>query len=567
MSAITLARKGIRSITIAPLVGLVVAGGVALRLYAIGAKSLWVDESFSIWMASQPLGALWRFTVQLDQHPPLYYALLHFWLALGDGEAVVRGFSALWGALTLPVMYLIGERIGGRALGLLSALILAISPLHVWFGQQARMYTMLMFFASMAILCMLHLLENQAGDRGQATGDRSAGRSVLLSLVSRLATFRWWLGFVVFTTLTMLGHNTAVFFPVAIGLFIAGAFGIPALARRLRETRPPTTDHRPPQNREPRTKNREPPDYGLRTTDYGLRTTDRSHSTQRQLWVWTIGLGAALLLWLPWLPSFLIQSRRVDDEFWIQPPTLKTVLEHWRNLGSAFAPGGAYLIPLVLAFAVLALLGVWRLRRRPAVLALLLLLLLAPFAGSLLVSLRRPIFYTRTLIWTSIPLYLLLAAGLLQLRFRLLIGAATLGLVLLNAGSLWGYYRQYEPEDWRGVAGYIAAQARPGDVLLFNAGWMQIPFDYYYRRVGAPIEEHGLPADLFERGILEPKMTRADIARLDALVAGRARVWLMYSHDWYTDPQRIIPRHLGDTLGEIEVRNFKGVKVYLYRGR
>jgi hypothetical protein len=96
---------------------------------------------------------------------------------------------------------------------------------------------------------------------------------------------------------------------------------------------------------------------------------------------------------------------------------------------------------------------------------------------------------------------------------------------------------------------------------------MQIPFDYYYRRVGAPIEEHGLPADLFERGILEPKMTRADIARLDALVAGRARVWLMYSHDWYTDPQRIIPRHLGDTLGEIEVRNFKGVKVYLYRGR
>ena len=54
-----------------------------------------------------------------------------------------------------------------------------------------------------------------------------------------------------------------------------------------------------------------------------------------------MSLGAALLLWLPWLPSFLIQTRRVDNEFWIQPPTLKTVLEHWRNLGSAFAPGGS----------------------------------------------------------------------------------------------------------------------------------------------------------------------------------------------------------------------------------
>src|SRR5215510_14596043 len=99
MSAITLSRKGVRVTTVAPVVGLVVAVGLALRFYAIGAKSLWIDETFSIWMATQPLDALWRFTVQLDQHPPLYYALLHFWLALGDGEAAVRSFSALWGIL------------------------------------------------------------------------------------------------------------------------------------------------------------------------------------------------------------------------------------------------------------------------------------------------------------------------------------------------------------------------------------------------------------------------------------------------------------------------------------
>ncbi|HET9224254.1 MAG TPA: hypothetical protein VFO07_17205, partial [Roseiflexaceae bacterium] len=240
---------------------------------------------------------------------------------------------------------------------------------------------------------------------------------------------------------------------------------------------------------------------------------------------------------------------------------------HWRNLGSAFAPGGALLVPLVLAFAGLALLGAWRLRRRPAVLLLLLLLLLVPFAGSLLVSLRRPIFYTRTLIWTSIPFYVLVAAGLLQLRWRPLVGVAVLLLVLLNAGSLWGYYRYYEPEDWRGVAGYVAAEAQPGDLLLFNAGWMQIPFDYYYRRVGAPLEEHGLPADLFDRGILEPKMTRSDIPRLDELVAGHGRVWLMYSHDWYTDPQRIIPAHLSSTLRQISNRDFRGIKVYLYGGK
>ena len=553
MSAITLSRKDIRVTTTAPLVGLVVAVGLALRFYAIGAKSLWIDESFSIWTAKQPLDALWRFTVQLDQHPPLYYTLLHFWLALGDGEAVVRGFSALWGVLMLPVMYLLGERVGGRALGLLSTLILAISPLHIWFAQQARMYTMLTFFAGVAMLCMLHLLD-ETKNREPRTENQ------MLRVGSRFSALGsgWWWGYVVFTTLTMLGHNTAVFFAMAVGLFIAGAFGVPALYRRLAGVRA-TTDRRPP------------------TDDHRPTTDDRrpaipspiSHppSPNSQLWAWAIGLGAALLLWLPWLPSFLIQSRRVDNEFWIQPPTLQTVLEHWRNLGSAFGPSGRYLYPLVLTFFGLVLLGAWRLRRRPAVLALLVLLLLVPFAGSLLVSLRRPIFYTRTLIWTSIPFYILLAAGLLQLRFRLLIVAATLLLVLLNASSLWGYYRFYEPEDWRGVASYVASAAQPGDVVLFNAGWMQIPFDYYNRRAGMQLDEHGLPADLFDRGILEPKMASADIPRLDELAAGRQRVWLIYSHDWYTDPQRIITPHLSSTLSEISVRNFKGVKVYLYRGK
>jgi mannosyltransferase len=534
MSAITLSRNAIRSATAAPIVGLIVAGGLALRLYAIGAKSLWIDESFSIWMAAQPLAAIWRDTVQLDQHPPLYYTLLHFWMAFGDGEAIVRGFSALWGVLALPVIYLIGKRVGGRALGLLAALILALSPLHISFAQNARMYTMLTFNAGMAILCLLHLLDRPpTTDHRPPTTDHRSGVNSRISIFYPLSSIlyprRWWLGFVLFTTLTMLSHNTAIFFPIAVGLFLACALGLPALARRLR----------------------------------GQGDRARTALLLRL----ALGLGLALLLWLPWLPSFLIQSRRVDNEFWIQPPTLGSVLTHWRDLGSAFGPGGRYLVPLVLAFAGLALLGAWRLRRRPDVLALLLLLLLVPFAGELLVSIRRPIFYTRTLIWTSIPLYLLMAAGLLQLRFRPLIAVATLALVLLNAGSLVGHYRYYEPEDWRSTAGYVASQLRPGDVLLFNAGWMQIPFDYYYRRVGAPAEEHGVPADMFERGILEPKMTTADSGRLATLIDGRQRVWLLYSHNWYTDPQSIIPRYLGGALGPARTQDFKGIKVYLYERR
>jgi mannosyltransferase len=551
MAAITLPRSALRPATLLPLAG-IVAAGVALRLYDLGAKSLWLDEAFSVWMGAQPLAEAWRYAVQLDQHPPLYYTLLHLWMAFGDGESVVRSFSALWGALTLPVIYLAGARIGGRALGLLAALLLAVAPLHISFAQDARMYTMLTFNASMALLCMLHLLddpttrehplffdprrhakvreeyEERKNSRQVANQETRTGwlPSVLGSRFSVLGADWWWLGFILFTTLTFLSHNTAIFFIIAVGLFTVGAFGIPALARRLKGS--------------------------ASRDDY-------------RLWNWAIGLGAALLLWLPWLPSFLVQSRRVYGEFWIPRPTLRSALETWRDFGSAFGPGGRSLVPLVVIFTALVALGAWRLRRRPAVLALLLLLLVTPFAGELLVSLRRPIFYTRTLIWASVPFYLLLAAGLLQLRFRPLIALAALALVLLNAGSLVGYYRHYEPEGWRDAANWMAPQAQPGDLVLFNAGWVQIPFDYYYRRVGPTVEFHGLPADMFDRGILEPKMTYDDIKRLDQLIAGRRRVWLVYSHNWYTDPQNIIPAHLRSSLQPVKAQEFNGLVIFLFR--
>jgi mannosyltransferase len=190
-----------------------------------------------------------------------------------------------------------------------------------------------------------------------------------------------------------------------------------------------------------------------------------------------------------------------------------------------------------------------------------------PFAGELLASLRRPIYYTRTLIWASIPLYLLLAAGLLQLRVRPLIVAATLALVLLNGVSLVGYYRDYEPEGWRDAASWLAPQVRADDIILFNASWTQIPFDYYYRRVGPPAPEHGLPADMFDRGILEPRMAAADLPRLADLVAGRRRVWLVYSHDWYTDPQGMITRYLDATLDKQTKQAFNGLNIFMYEQR
>jgi hypothetical protein len=206
------------------------------------------------------------------------------------------------------------------------------------------------------------------------------------------------------------------------------------------------------------------------------------------------------------------------------------------------------------------------------VLALLAALFCTPIAGEWLVSLRRPIFDDRTLIWATIPLYLALAAGIAGLRRKMLIAGALAFVVVINGISLQEYYLRFTKEAWDQAAAYVAARAERDDLLIFNATWVQIPFDYYFRRYDArncgarclPVAKHGAPVDLFDRGILEPKMTEADLPRLRALIADRARVWLIYSHAWYTDPGNLIPAALAQEFTLLDRQGFTGVEVRLY---
>ena len=141
------------------LLGIVALGGF-LRVYQIGSKGLWLDEAFSVWLGWQPVGEMLGWLMRIDQHPPLYYLLLHFWMALGDDAAAVRALSALLGTLTIPVVYLLSRRLADDddKVGLLAALILAVSPFHVRFAQEARMYTLLTLNVSLALYALVHLL-------------------------------------------------------------------------------------------------------------------------------------------------------------------------------------------------------------------------------------------------------------------------------------------------------------------------------------------------------------------------------------------------------------------------
>ena len=191
-----------------------------------------------------------------------------------------------------------------------------------------------------------------------------------------------------------------------------------------------------------------------------------------------------------------------------------------------------------------------------------------PFLGELIVSIRRPIFYGRTLIWITIPLFLVLAAGIAQLRFRLLMIVVVGILGAINLFSAGDYYRFYQKEDWSTAAGYVANFAEKDDLVLFNSNFVEIPFNYYFKTYeelySIQVEKHGVPLDLFDSGILEPEMTDSDIPRLISLLSGHNRVWLVYSHDSYTDPMGLIPQTLASQMKLIRKRDFYGGQVQLY---
>ncbi len=564
--AITIEQKpGLAHLTPIMLLAITVLGAI-LRLLEIGSKGLWLDEAFSVWMGWQSITEMFAWLIQIDQHPPLYYFLLHFWMYLGDSAVMVRTFSALLGGLTIPVIYLLGQRLAGWKVGLLAALILALSPFHVRFAQETRMYTLLTLNASLAMLALAYLLTDcqaqtirlgqqladfyqtwRADHTAEAHKQQETGvgyrpdfrkSTTWVSAPTRrrwqaMATDLAWIGYILFTVATMLTHNTAVFFPLAANLFV---FGLILVRRRRAMGSAPLAGPASEEQLQPPALNN-----------------------------WLIAQLATFLLWSPWLAAFFVQAVRVDREFWIWAPTFGSAMGAVGNFLSAFFPTyvkwGNVIWPL---YGLLILLGLLHFRKKPAHAILLLTLFLTPFVGELLVSLRRPIFYDRTLIWATIPLYLLLAAGLIQLRYRPYILAAIIILVVGNGFSLREYFVEFEKEQWDDAAAHVAQHVDNKDLLLFNATWVQIPFDFYFRHFNRPVAKHGVPADLFDRGILEPKMAPSDLPRLRRLIRGHERVWLIYSHNWYTDPQNLIPKALRQELKLLKKQHFYGLEIHLY---
>lgn len=501
-----------------------------LRVYRLPAQSLWYDEGVSWYLAGKSLPALTVWTAD-DIQPPLYYYLLWIWTRLaGTSEYALRFPSAFWGTLTVPLMWIAARRLLGQPAAWLAALLLALSPLHVYYAQEARMYTLLTFLGLLSSYLLLRW-SAQAGAGLVANARPYPGATTRVRAYSP-GRYGW--AYVLTAVAALYTHYFAIFLLVAHALYVLYLWW-----RQARSGRP-----------------RQPGILASATV-----------------------IATICVLYLPWLP-FLVTRYGVDTSYWAGALKLGEVI---RKLLIAFSlgetVGEGVGISLTIGYALITLIGLVALvvtirsvargtqhrAWREESLVFVLLYLLVPVAFILLLVQRTPKFNPRYAMLVSPAFVMIIAGGLsclvtlhkshtpyhsLRIRYHVLhlaFVAALIFILVTSAYSLLSWFapyplNQFNKADFRITSQIVRERIRPDEIVLLSSGHMFPAWAYYYgwegwqRLPDIEVLDVNAALDLSVGG------------ELGRLLHGRRGVWLVRWQNEITDPFDVLPLYLG-TVG------------------
>ncbi|MEW6145485.1 MAG: glycosyltransferase family 39 protein [Thermodesulfobacteriota bacterium] len=402
--------------------------GLGLRLYDLGGESIWFDEAVSV--AASKLGFLdqisWNLTSS-DNNPPLYYAFLRVWVLLfGDSEFAVRIPSAIFGSLSILLIYAVSSRLFNGKAALLAALILALSVFHIKFSQEARAYSL---SALLALLSYYFFL--QCSDRGKRSDTT---------------------GYVVSSVLLMYTHYYGIFIILSQNIYC----GLRYITRSKSGA----------------------PEFGkwimlqaILGILYlpGLYILYR-HSTGMEKGFW---LSAPTLKVL--YDCFVLYSGSAYLLILLTSLSLLAVVNLRGGAISRSYVGGA-LNPSAGSRAE------WNAPYAGSVVLLALWLSIPVGVPFLLSLVTTPIFFYRYTIAGSLAFYMLAAVGTAGTGSRIFV-LLVAGLILIfSSVSIFGYYEGVDKPDWRSGIGYIETGARAGDVIVLFPVYETEAAGYYAGR-------------------------------------------------------------------------------------
>jgi mannosyltransferase len=535
-------------------VWVVAAVGAALRWYEITAEGFWLDEVASLEFAVRRYDSVLELVTTVpvtDPHPPLYYLLLRWWTGVfGTTEFGLRSMSLFFGVLTVLLTYLLTVKLfDNRGTGLVAASLVSVSMMHVYFGQEARMYTLLTTTTLASFYWYVDV--------------------VLAENPSRSSVARY----VVATALLGYTHT--------FGAFLILAQQVHALLLARREV---LTGVTPWQGNSERGAAVEAEGDGERgaaveaegdgdVSEGGTETA----SVGRLGWIprlpgsalfrrWAasqVGLGVLLAPWVVILAGHVFGLGFVDtgDTDWIPGRQIWYMFDTFEqyffyNVYEFSLPGHGLLIWLAIGLAIAAflrftpeadpedevdevevgysdrtlMLGVW-----------LVVPILTPFVLSWLV---KPIYIHKYTIGASLAFFILVARGIqkLEANYSSLFAYGLVAILLVGVAAPMGtIYEDPQKPDWREVTHGVEDESGPDPLVLTTPTFMNGTIEYYASE---------------ETTVESIRWNATWNETLSDLVADRDRVWFVYS-TWHMSESQVqhVSRELAKGGYEFDFRD------------
>ncbi len=393
--------------------------GAVLRVI-VAHQSVFADELSTYWIsATHSLGGVLSLMygtgriAHAEITPPLYFVLAWISTRLGDSPELLRLPSLIAGIATIPIVYLVGLRTVGRRAALVAAALTTLSPFMIYYSAEARAYAVMMLAVIVSTLAMLLAL-----DTGRA---------------------RWWGLYAVSVCAAFLSHYTSAF---VLGVQVVWVLWFHPEARRA---------------------------------------------------ILIASLAAAGGV-LPWVPGLIndLHSPTLKIFSALAPFTARDVASEvgrWAigypyvSVGSLSDLPGTVALVLLGAVVAAALIGLALAYRGGSVtglacshhrrLVLVAALTLATLGGEIVVSATGDHLVSVRDLAPSWP-YLALgaAAAVTAAGGRPALAATALALAAFALGAVKMLASSYQRPDYQAAADYVAASARPGDVILDETGYL-----------------------------------------------------------------------------------------------
>lgn len=469
------------------LVAILVILGFILRIYDLDEKSLFGDEWHSVRDAER--GS--------SPHPIFFFLILRVFMFNGTNDFVLRLPAVIFGVLTVPLCYYIGKLFFGKREGLVSAFLLSVSWIHVFYSQQVRMYSLFVFL-SLSSLFFFH----KCFFEGEEKRKRRRGIRIRLERNEIGLLF----GFIVSTVLGLYTHFLMVFI-VAVEIVY---FGLMMISYQISER--------------------------------GKSVSKRIWESKRRENMFILFLLCNIAIFALYSPMILTRREEVSwlveedgDEHSV--PTLELsffikTFTWFSNTRDLIWSGNTavFALSLYLSFFICGLLI--SVKKSKKQIALLSMWVALQILLTFLLSTRTYIMPKPRYLVSVLPIYLIiisrgivgtaeLVSSLVKERWRARTGMflVVLSLILIvfscsSIPALLGYYNRPDDENWRGVAQYLEREWQPNDVILVEPEWNRGPFLYYY---------HTNPS--------ESVLTPTSLAEIQG-ICKYERVWHVYPYNY-----------------------------------